>query len=76
MPTHEILARHLGFQFKLYQVGIPIPLSSVIPMLENMGVMVLSENPFQITPEGYDSVWVQDFRLLHQEPDGVEVEKI
>jgi len=67
---------HGTLGFKLYQVGIPIPLSSVIPMLENMGVMVLSENPFQITPEDYDSVWVQDFRLLHQEPDGVEVEKI
>ncbi|MGH8657600.1 MAG: NAD-glutamate dehydrogenase [Gammaproteobacteria bacterium] len=62
--------------FKLYQVGTPVPLSSVIPMLENMDVMVLSENPFQITPEGYDSAWVQDFRLLHQEPDGIEVDKI
>ncbi|MGH6635289.1 MAG: NAD-glutamate dehydrogenase, partial [Gammaproteobacteria bacterium] len=67
---------HGTLGFKLYQVGTPVPLSSVIPMLENMDVMVFSENPFEITPEGYDSVWVQDFRLLHQEPDGIEVEKI
>ncbi len=36
--------------FKLYRSGAPIALSDSLPMLERMGVRVLSERGYQVTP--------------------------
>ena len=33
---------------KLYHAGTPMPLSDVIPMLENMGLRVIGEEPFEV----------------------------
>ncbi len=50
--------------FRLYIAGSPVPLSDVLPMLENMGLKVMGEVPFQITPLGHDgSVWIHDFEM-------------
>ncbi len=49
---------------KLFHRGSPVPLSDVMPMLENMGVRVLSEVPFEMavreSPEG---IWIHDFAM-------------
>lgn len=36
--------------FKLYIAGHPIPLSDVLPMLEQMGLRVISEVPYEVRP--------------------------
>ena len=42
----------------------PVALSDVLPVLENLGVRVISEIPFEITPRGAtESIWVQDLEL-------------
>jgi glutamate dehydrogenase len=63
-------------QFKLFQPQTPLPLSSVIPMLENMDVMVLSESPYHIRPRGTHSVWIHDFGIEHRETDALDLERI
>ena len=58
--------------FKLFRRGAPVTLSNALPMLEHMGLSVIDEQPFRITPAGGESVWLHDYGL--QAPAGTEVE--
>ncbi len=44
-----------------------VSLSDVLPTLENMGARVVDERPYEIEPEGCDSVWIYDFGLRIRE---------
>ncbi len=57
----EAAAGHLGF--KLLRSGSPILLSDVLPLLENMGVKVTDERPFEVRAAGRAPVWIYDFGL-------------
>jgi len=58
---------------KLYKGGDKIALSTVLPSLENFGLKVISENPFEIRPHGGDAVvWIHDFVMVTS--DGAEVD--
>ena len=51
---------------KLYSAGDPLPLSDVIPMLENMGVKVIGEEPFEVEylyGDHKGEIWVHDFAM-------------
>ncbi|MES2729192.1 MAG: NAD-glutamate dehydrogenase [Pseudomonadota bacterium] len=52
-------------RLKVYNPSQPIALSSIMPILENMGLWVVAEEPFLITPPATtgDPVWIQDFWL-------------
>jgi glutamate dehydrogenase len=49
-----------------------LSLSSVLPVLEQMGVTVTDERPYEITPRGGPPAWVYDFGL--ELPAGVVVD--
>ncbi len=60
-------------RLKLYSVGEQIALSDVLPMLEHMGLRVVSEIPFRVDREGSDHAnWIHDFGMTSQ--DGAEVD--
>ena len=42
--------------FKIYLAGDPVALSDVLPMLENMGLKVIGEQPYEARPSGSNSV--------------------
>ena len=65
-------------RLKVYHVGSPITLSDVLPILENMGLRVIAELPFEIKPNGgKTSVWIHDFLLETPEIEGsIEVEDV
>jgi glutamate dehydrogenase len=51
-------------RLKLYQLGGHLSLSKALPVLENLGVRVESEIPFEVRPEGAEQgVWIHDFEL-------------
>ncbi len=56
-----------SLRFKLFYPQSHIPLSQVLPMLENMGVKVISERAYEVRTLGNPPVWIQDFELLHHE---------
>lgn len=63
--------------FKLYIADQPVPLSDVLPMLENMGVKVISENPYSINPGKVDNpVWLHDFQMVTQDGDEIDIPSI
>ena len=50
---------------KIFHAGGPVPLSDVLPMLENMGLKVIGEVPHAITLDAKPgAAWIQDFDLL------------
>ena len=54
-------------RFKLFRRGKTIPLSDVVPILENMGLRIISERPYEITPKnGEGSIWINDYRMVHK----------
>ncbi len=51
-----------GLRFKFYRLNDDIPLSDALPMMENMGLRVISEHPYRI--DAGDAVaYIQDFEV-------------
>jgi len=63
-PEHKV-------QFKLYRRERPIPISDVLPTIENLGLKLISERPYEVQTDGV-SWWIQDFELEH--PRGVIID--
>lgn len=65
-------------RLKLYHPDMPITLSDILPILENMGLRVMSEWPFEIRPNGGDKrVWIHDFEIdLGENHRPVDVETV
>jgi len=54
---------HAVCQFKIYSPNSSVPLSEVLPILEAMGVRVLSEFPVDVHVTPSQVVWINDFTL-------------
>ncbi len=52
--------------FKLFRSGEQISLSTVLPLLEDMGVEVVDERPHKVEPVGSGPVWIYDFGLVDE----------
>jgi len=53
-------------RFKVYRLGETLPLSQVMPILENMGVEVEDERPYLIERRGSAPLWIHDFGLAYE----------
>ncbi len=61
------LAKAGRVHLKIVKLGDPVPISDLLPMLENFGLRVISERPYELAwPEG-GAAWIQDFELEHRE---------
>ena len=57
-----------GLQFKLIHKEEPAPLSQTLPVLENMGVTVFDERPFEMVDNRSEqSYWLHDFGLRYKD---------
>ncbi len=53
------------FHFRTFELATAAPLSSFLPMLENMGFTVDAEMPFEVKPaKAANPVWIRDFELV------------
>lgn len=56
-------------RLKLYHAKSPLALSDVLPIMENMGLNVITELPFEVTPAHFDNtVWIHDFLIEADDP--------
>lgn len=60
---------------RIYQWNEPIPLSDVLPMLENLGLRAYDERPYRIKLSDQTSVWISDFSVVSSNQD-VNIEKV
>jgi glutamate dehydrogenase len=56
-------ARGDTWHLRLLRSGAPVVLSDALPVLENMGLRVLTERPYRIATGNERAVWIQDFEL-------------
>ncbi len=63
-------------RFKLFKHGDPIPLSDVLPMLENLGMRIVSERPYELRLGEGHRVWIQDFDMRPPEGDQIRLDLI
>ena len=54
-------------QLKLYRQGRPLTLSDVVPLLENIGFTVLSEDSYRLPVAEHQEFWISDFNLALQD---------
>ncbi|TDD36520.1 NAD-glutamate dehydrogenase [Actinomadura sp. KC06] len=63
-------------RLKIYRLGEPISLSRVLPLLQNMGVEVIDERPYEINTADGQRFWIYDLGLRYVPPAGVAEESI
>ena len=63
---HPLEAPESFLRFRLYRARTPISLSQVLPLLEDMGVQVASQRPYEIEPAASQPVYIHDFGLVHE----------
>src|SRR5450755_3985121 len=54
------------FFLKIFRGQEAIPISDLLPMLENMGLKVIAERPYELDFSGGRSAWIQDLELVMQ----------
>ncbi|HXV23931.1 MAG TPA: NAD-glutamate dehydrogenase [Alphaproteobacteria bacterium] len=59
-------------RLKIYNAQGQVALSDILPMLEHMGLRVISEIPFEVQPIGGGTIWVHDFAM--RSADGGEIQ--
>lgn len=62
--------------FKVFRSGSPVELSDAIPMLENLGLRVVSEYPYQMMQKDQPSIWLHKFNLVYDLPARVDVPSV
>jgi glutamate dehydrogenase len=61
-------------RFKIYNAGDQIPLSDVLPMLEHMGLKVISEAPHLVRPlDRPRPVWIHDFLMCTADGRDIDI---
>ncbi len=58
---------------KLYHRDEPIHLSDVMPMLENLGLRVVGESPYEIRKANGTVYWILDFSMLHRSETRIDL---
>src|ERR1700722_6094924 len=54
------------FFLKIFRAQDAIPISDLLPMLENMGLKVIAERPYSLDFAGGRRAWIQDLELVMQ----------
>ncbi|MDF2152140.1 NAD-glutamate dehydrogenase [Vibrio sp. CAU 1672] len=69
----EASADSKAVRLKLYHREEPIHLSDVMPMLENLGLRVIGESPYEIHKTNGQTFWILDFSMLHKSDQTVDL---
>ncbi len=63
-------------RFKMFNKGASVPLSDVLPMLENMGLRVIDEIPHEIRDAEDQCAWIHDFGMVTRDDSEIDVDEI
>ena len=63
-------------RFKLFHPDFTVPLSDALPMLENMGLRVVGEQPYELTFQNGRKVWINDFLMTYASDPKFEIDTV
>ena len=64
-----------ALRFKLFRFGSHIPLSEALPMMENMGLRILSEHPY-VMDVGGSQIYIQDFEVTPARGGDIDIDAV
>ncbi len=65
-----------GVRLKLFAAGEPISPSDALPMIENMGLKVMGELPYDVRPLEGPPIWIHEYHLVQPEGRAIDVAEI
>ena len=65
-----------ALRFKLYCRSRTATLSDILPMLENMGVKVVDEKPYDFSHRNGRQFWMRDFGLAYETIESFDLERL
>jgi glutamate dehydrogenase len=68
--------RRERFFLKIFRGQDAIPISDLLPMLENMGLKVIAERPYELEFRGGRRAWIQDLELVMQAPTVIKFDAL
>ena len=63
-------------RLRLYHSGESLPLSDVLPILENLGLRVMTERPYGVRASDGRIYWVQEFALIYALSHNIDLDKV
>ncbi len=63
-------------RLRLFHCGESLPLSDVLPILENLGLRVMSERPYGVRAGDGNRYWIQEFSLSYSLSDNIDLEQV
>lgn len=63
-------------RLRLFHCGESLPLSDVLPILENLGLRVMSERPYGVRSGEGERYWIQEFSLSYSLSDNIDLEQV
>jgi glutamate dehydrogenase len=64
------------FQLKLYRPHLTTPLSDVLPILESMGLRIISERPSKVTLNNKTGIWLNDFDMQYPSEKVIDANQV
>lgn len=65
-----------ALRFKIFRLNGDIPLSDVLPMLENLGFRVLDGRPYSVITKDKTKIWVYDFSVRYSGDKIIELDQV
>jgi glutamate dehydrogenase len=63
-------------RLRFYHAGDSLPLSDVLPILENLGLRVMTERPYGVRASDGKLYWVQEFTLIYALSHDIDLEEV
>ncbi len=63
-------------RFKLFRKDAPIPLSNIMPVLENLGLHIVNERPYELKLQQGQVLWIQDFDMQPAHGGQVDLDSV
>ncbi|NDH09206.1 MAG: NAD-glutamate dehydrogenase [Gammaproteobacteria bacterium] len=72
----ELDDNHGHYLLKLYHPNSTIPLSDVLPIIENMGLRAISERPFSLKLNNGELYWINEFTITYPNHDEIDLDNL
>ncbi len=63
-------------RLRIYHSGDSLPLSDILPILENLGLRVVSERPYGVRAADGKRYWIQEFSLIYSLANDIDLEQV
>lgn len=63
-------------RLRIYHRGDSLPLSDILPILENLGLRVVSERPYGVRAADGQTFWIQEFSLIYSLANDIDLEQV